>query len=269
MKQIAAIASITFKEGIRDRALYGIFIFSLVVMVTGLVLLSFFMRNLGKVASDFMLSAIAFAGLLLCFFLSSQLLSKDMDKKTIHIVLSKPIKRSQYILGKYLGLLSIQTAATGILSSIALLFLLFSKNQYPLYFKDFQFSVFCIAIWGEWLAFSLINAFILLFASFTSSGFLNILFSISIYVIGETTEEVYRYLQTTTEELIMGTSVRWMISVSRYLIPNFSVFDLKQQAAHGVAVSSGYVLSMSAYALVYIAALLLISTIIFQKRELI
>jgi ABC-type transport system involved in multi-copper enzyme maturation permease subunit len=220
------------------------------------------------VASDFMLSAISFAGLLLSFFVSTQLMAKDIDKKTIYIVLSKPLSRSQYILGKYLGLLFLVTVCTLILSLIALGGLSLSHHLYGEYFGQFRMDIFIIAIFGEWLVFALVNGLILFFASFSSSGFLTLLFSISVYIIGETVEEVHRYIQSATADIMMAESVSFLISGSRYLFPNFSLFDMKTQAAHGISVSLPYLLSITAYAVGYVGILLFLSTLIFEKREL-
>ena len=104
-RKMISLIILYFKEGIRDRALIGIGFFSLLMMVSSLVVVSMFMRELDKVSVDINLSAITFAGLLLTFFVSINLMAKDMDKHTIYCVLSKPFSRSQYIWGKYLGIM--------------------------------------------------------------------------------------------------------------------------------------------------------------------
>ncbi|TWI77203.1 hypothetical protein LZ24_00003 [Desulfobotulus alkaliphilus] len=268
IRGIAALAGITFKEGVRDRALYGIFLFSLFVMVLGLIVLSFFMRELGKVASDFMLSAIAFAGLLLSFFISPQLLAKDLERKTIYVVLAKPFSRSDYILGKYAGILLLVTVATAILAFFALAGMLLAKSMYSAYFQAFRMDAFLLAILGEWLVFALINGLVVFFASFSSSGFLTLLFSVSIYIVGENVETVYRYLQTATAEIPLSGPVHFLIEISRYVFPNMALFDLKAQAAHGILLPFSYVASISVYAASYIAILLFLASFFFKRREL-
>ena len=105
MNRIWALAILTFKEGIRDRALHGITIIGLMMLLATLVITDIFGYEIGKVMVDLNLSTIAFAGLLLTFFVNINLMAKDIDKRTIHCVLSKPISRNEYILGKYFGLI--------------------------------------------------------------------------------------------------------------------------------------------------------------------
>lgn len=265
---IKALAGITFKEGVRDRALYGIFIFSFSVMILGLIVLSFFGQNLDKIASDFMLSSLTFAGLLISFFISPQLVAKDLDRKTIYVILAKPISRSDYILGKYAGILLLVTVATTILAFFALAGVLLAKSMYAAYFEGFRMDAFLLAILGEWLVFALINGLVVFFASFSSSGFLTLLFSVSIYIVGENVETVYRYLQTATAEIPLSGPVHFLIEISRYIFPNMALFDLKAQAAHGILLPFSYVASISVYAAGYIAILLFLASFFFKRREL-
>ena len=94
-RKMISLILLSFKEGVRDRALIGIGLFALFMMSGALVVVSLFMRELHKVSVDINLSAITFAGLLLTFFVSINLISKDIDKHTIYCVLSKPFSRSQ------------------------------------------------------------------------------------------------------------------------------------------------------------------------------
>ncbi|MCW7754190.1 ABC transporter permease subunit [Desulfobotulus sp. H1] len=263
-----ALAGITFKEGVRDRALYGIFIFSFSVMILGLAVLSFFGQNMDKVASDFMLSALTFAGLLISFFISPQLVAKDLERKTIYVLLAKPISRFDYILGKYAGILLLITVATVILAFFAMVGMFLANFFYSSFFQNFRVDAFLLAILGEWLVFALINAIVIFFASFSSSGFLTLLFSVSIYIVGENIETVYRYLQTATEAVPLSSPVLLIIEISRYVFPNMALFDLKAQAAHGILVPFSYVVSISAYAASYIAILLFMASFFFKRREL-
>ena len=103
IRKLFALTVLTFKEGVRDRALFGIGLFSLFMMTGSILVVSMFMRELDKVTVDINLSAITFAGLLLSFFVSINLMAKDIDRHTIYFVLSKSFSRGQYIWGKYLG----------------------------------------------------------------------------------------------------------------------------------------------------------------------
>ena len=104
MKNIWLMAQITFKEGIRNRILLGIFFFAFALCVGNLIITNMFAYDLGKVAIDVGLSIVSIAGLIIIFFMGINLLAKDLDKRTIYMVLSRPISRRQYIIGKFCGL---------------------------------------------------------------------------------------------------------------------------------------------------------------------
>src|SRR3990172_3090754 len=127
MTAIWAIAVITFKEGIRNRAIYGISIFALLLLGANLLISSMIMQEVGKVAVDMALSTVSFAGLLLVLFVGINLMAKDLDKRTIYMVLARPISRAQYIFGKFLGMCLLIVVTVAFLSVLALLSILMLK----------------------------------------------------------------------------------------------------------------------------------------------
>ena len=269
IRKIFALAVLTFKEGVRDRALFGIGIFSLFMMIGSILVVSMFMRELHKVTVDINLSAITFAGLLLSFFVSINLMAKDMDRHTIYSVLSKPFSRSQYIWGKYLGMMLLIITAMAMLTLCASLAIGFTKSQYLLYFQGFSWMEFYKAVYAEVLMFFLLNALIVFFSTITTSSFITLLFSISTYIAGQTIEEVVLFLKTKhAADMAMSQSITTIIDVVQYLLPNLSVFDLKTQSAHAITISWGYLFAITAYAATYAIVLLIIASLIFNRREL-
>ena len=104
MSKICLVASITFKESIRNRALHAIFLLGLVLFTMNMIITGMFNWELGKVAVDVGLSVVSFSGLVIILFLGINVVSGDIDRRSIYQILSRPITKSQYILGKYLGL---------------------------------------------------------------------------------------------------------------------------------------------------------------------
>ncbi len=269
MSKLYALIMLTFKEGVRDRAIFGIGLFSLLLMGFSMIVVSFFMRELNKVAVDINLSAIGFAGLLLTFFVSVNLMAKDIDRHTVYCVLSKPYSRAQYIWGKYLGIMLIIMASFCILTLCSSVTLYLIKIQYANWFIGFSWLEFYKAIYSNLLMFFILNAVVIFFSSITSSSFITLLFSISIYIGGQTIEEVVRYLKTgPSEEIMLSEGVRRIIDIIQYVLPNLSVFDLKVQASHAIVVSWGYLFAITIYAVVYSCILILAGALIFHKREL-
>lgn len=269
LKGIWALALLTFREGVRDRAIIGIGLFSLMMMAVTQIIISFFMRELNKVAVDINLSVITLAGLLLTFFVSINLMAKDIDKKTIYCVLSKPLSRAAYVWGKYLGLLLILAAAFAVLTVFTSLTISVAKLQYANWFGGFSWLEYYKAVYAAFLMLSVLNAIVIFFSSITSSSFITLLFSISVYIGGQTIEEVVLYLKSGAgKESELFGSIEKVIDIVQYILPNLSVFDLKTQAAHAISVSFSYLAGISIYALIYSAVLVLAACLIFNKREL-
>lgn len=269
IQKLFALAVLTFKEGVRDRALFGIGIFSLFMMTGSILVVSMFMRELHKVTVDINLSAITFAGLLLTFFVSINLMAKDMDRHTIYSVMSKPFSRSQYIWGKYLGMMLLIITAMAMLTLCASLAIGFTKSQYLLYFQGFSWIEFYKAVYAELLMFFLLNALIVFFSTITTSSFITLLFSISTYIAGQTIEEVVLFLKTKhAADIALSKSVTLIIDVAQYLLPNLSVFDLKTQSAHAITISWNYLAAITCYSGAYSIVLLIMASLIFSRREL-
>ncbi len=267
LNRLTALMILTFKEGVRDRALVGIGLFSLMLMGASLVVISLFMRELNKVAVDVNLSAITFAGLMMTFFVSINLMAKDMDKHTIYCVLSKPISRSEYIWGKFLGIMLLILAAFVILTGCSTLILLITKTFYSQWFVAFEWLPFYKAVYTELLMFAVLNAMVIFFSTITTSSFITLLFSLSIYIAGQTIEEVVLYLKTQPNIALSGF-VETMIDICQYILPNLAVFDMKINAAHALPISWTYLACVTAYGLIYSSILLVSASLIFRKREL-
>jgi len=269
MKSIFSLAMITFKEGIRNRALFGIVLLALFLFGFNITVAGFFMRDIGKVTVDMNLSALSFAGLLLVFFVGINLMAKDIDRKTIHLVLSKPISRAQYIWGKYLGLQFFVSVSLLLLFTCSCLTIGLLLNLYPDYFVGFSWLNFLIACFFILVKFAVLTAIVVFFSSITSSSLITLIFSLSSYIAGVTIEEVIFYLKTemAMQEKIISETLQIFIDTISYLIPNFSVFDFTLEAAHGLAISSQRIFLSLGYGAVYISILLILASYIFSRRE--
>lgn len=260
---------LTFKEGVRDKAIYGIALFSLMMMFGSMIIMPLFMRELHKVAVDINVSAISLAGLLLTFFVSITMLAKDMDKHTIYSVLSKPYSRTQYIIGKYLGLMLIVLVAYVILLIFSSLTIGVTKVQYATWFKGFDWLSFYQAVYADFLKLMVLNAMVIFFSTVTSGSFITLLFSISTYIAGESIEEVVLYLKTNPADLALKSGIQPLIDVCQYVLPNLSVFDLKIKAAHDLTITWTYLGTITLYSVVYSSVMLILASMVFQRRELV
>ena len=196
-------------------------------------------------------------------------MAKDIDRKTIHLVLSKPVSRTQYIFGKYLGIVlfvSLSLLLLLILSSLTILLLL---ALYPAYFIGFSWSIFYTACFFILIKFCVLTAIVVFFSAITSSSLITLIFSLSSYVAGVTIEEVVFYMRTelAAQEKMVSESLKYFIDFVSYLIPNFSVFDFTIEAAHGLAITGNRLALSLGYGVLYTVILLLLASVIFKRRE--
>ncbi|MFZ3209072.1 MAG: ABC transporter permease [Geobacteraceae bacterium] len=268
MNPLFPIAAITFKEGIRNRAIYGISIIALMMLVVNVLISQMIMQEVGKVAVDLALSTVSFSGILLVIFVGINLMAKDLDRKTIYMVLARPISRAQYIVGKFLGMVGLIVVSNVILGAFAAASLFMLNRIYPAYFQRFSWSMVVLALVFIVLMLVLLSALSFLFASFTSSSFITLVLTIISYLIGNSINEVKALVEAPQAVGIDPSPVTVkVVQVAYYLFPNLSFFDIKTQAAHGLAISPAYICWTVTYGLVYTCLVIAIACLIFNRRE--
>ena len=258
------IALTTFREGIRNRALYGITLIALLLLGVNLMIAGMIPRNVGKMAVDMVLSTISFSGLLVVLFIGINLMAKDLDKRTIYMVLSRPISRSQYIIGKFLGMAMLILATVLFLSIFSSLSIFMIKLTYPDYFERFSWSLVFLAIFFITVMLILLSSLSFLFASFTSTSFITLVLTMIGYIIGQSMRDVKALVEAGIQ--VSPVTVK-LIEAAYYVFPNLSQFDIKMQAAHGLPVSASYVFWTLTYGLVYTCLVITLAALVFRKKE--
>lgn len=262
------LALITFKEGIRNRSIYGISLLALLMLVANFLISDMVGQDVGKVAVDIALSAVSFSGLLLVLFVGINLMAKDLDRKTIYMVLAKPVSRGQYLIGKFLGVTLLVIVCLTILSCFAAFSLLLIKLGHPNYFQRFSWQLVVLSYSFITLMLVLVSALSFLFASFTSTSFVTFILTIISYIIGMSLNDVKALVEAPQAVGIMVSPVTVkVVQVAYYIFPNLSFFDIKTQVAHGLSVPSSYVLGVVVYFAFYTAIVLTLACLIFRKKE--
>lgn len=268
MKTLWPLAIITFKEGIRNRAMYGIFLLALLLCAANFLICGMIMQEVGKVAVDIALSAVSFSGLLLILFVGINLLAKDLDRRTIYMVLARPISRGQYIWGKFLGMVLLIGTAVACLGSCALLSIYSVKWTFPNYFPRFAWEPVFWALALIALMLILLSALGFLFASFTTSSFITLILTVVSYLIGHGIAAIKALVENPEVVGIeVSAATLKLIKVAYYLFPNLSLFDIKLQAAHNLPVSWGYLVGTMTYGTVYTIITVSLAGLIFSRRE--
>lgn len=268
MNTLWPIAYITFKEGIRNRAVLGISLFALLLLGLNIFIANMAPRDVGKVAVDMALSTISFSGLLVVLFVGINLMAKDLDRRTIYMVLSRPISRPEYIIGKFAGIVLLLILTTTSISSLAAVSLFALKAAYPAYFLRFSWPIVLLAILFIMFALVMLSALSFLFASFSSTSFITLVLTIISYLIGQSLGDIRSLIESAAAG---GTPVSpvtiQVVRAACYLFPNLSFFDIKIQAAHGIPVAGSTIIWTVLYGVVYTALAITASSIIFRKKE--
>ena len=267
MTKVISLAYITFKGGIRDRTIHTIVLLALLLLISTPLFSAFSMRQVVPVAVDYNLSTISFIGLLLSIFAGINLITKDIDKRSIYTVISLPISRSQYLIAKFLGLILLIVFSLFILTIFGSISIKLTAYLYPqdinsqIYWLKFFLSIFYIA-----LKLIIIVSAVFLFSSFATSTFLPLVLSFIFYFIGESTEEVKTFIEGVGKERVSSV-VKAVAQLAYYIFPNLSAYDLKPHAIYGLPLDYGNLLFVFLYGIFYTAIILTLSVMIFSRRE--
>lgn len=268
MKPLLALAVITFKEGIRSRAMYGISIFALLLMIANVLLSSMMMQEVGKVAVDMALSTVSFVGLLLVFFVGINLVAKDLERKTIYMVLARPLSRSQYIWGKFMGIVALIIISVVIISLFAVASIIILKFSYPMFFTRFSWLMLLLSLSFTTMSLIIVSAMSFLFASFSSTSFISLVLTIVSYLIGSSINGVKALLEIPHDIGERSSPIiLYGVKIAYYIFPNLSLFDIKTQAAHGLEIPVSYIFWTFSYGIVYTGIIITLACFIFKKRE--
>ena len=257
MKNVLIVATNTFREAVRDRVLYNLVFFALLMMVAAILVGQISIDIEKSVIISLGLTAISVIGLFIAVFIGVGLVSKEMDKRTLYALLAKPLERWEFLLGKYCGLLmtlSVNTAAMALGLYAALW-----TVKHPLAGPD---AYVLVAVYLILLKLALIVALAMLFSCFTTP-FLAILFTAGIYVAGVFAADL-RQMKVVKLE---AATVKMLRAIS-YALPNFENFNVMGAVAHGRPVPGLLVWNATLYAILYGAMVLAIASAVFSRRNL-
>ncbi len=255
------IAKNTLKEAIRDKILYNILFFAILIIGASILLATLTVGEQSKIIIDVGLASINIFGLLMAIFLGIGLISKEIEKRTIYNILSKPVSRISFLAGKYMGLIS--TIALNIVIMTISLYIIMIINKWR-----WGESIFTVnyhiwkAIYLILIELMVVTAIAMFFSTFSSSSTISALLTLGVYMVGHLTEDLQVFGHRLKNPFIKGVT-----DILYYFLPNLDNFDVKGRVVHNLPVTSSYILLVTAYGLMYIIILFIASGIIFQRRE--
>jgi ABC-type transport system involved in multi-copper enzyme maturation permease subunit len=254
LMRIWAIASNTFRETIRDRILFVLGFYALISISAWRLLPDISGAAQDKILTDLGPASASLLGVIVAIFVGTNLINKEIEKRTVFVLLTKPIHSAEFILGKHLGLSAVLAILVAGMTAIYLIILSLAHINY--YLVPLLLTALFL-----FLELALITAAALLFGVFTSS-ILAVLLTFSLYLVGHLSEGMVKLGGLTRNQGFQ------QLTDNLYLIlPDLSRLDLKNDAVYGVIPQLDVMLLNAGYALVYTAALLLVTTVVFSRRQ--
>jgi ABC-type transport system involved in multi-copper enzyme maturation permease subunit len=254
MGKIIAIALNTFRESIRDRIFYSLLAFAILMLGSSVILGYLTIGDSLKIIKDFGLSSIAIFGTLIAVFVGIGLVYKEMEKRTIYLILSKPVDRRQFLLGKYCGL-SLTLMVEVLVMTIGLFVLCyFNKPEIP---WELLYAIIPIIF-----ELQLILAVALFFSTF-ASPFLSGLFTLSLFIVGHSSSDLKVLVENSDNVVLKG-----VCNILYYALPNFENLNFKARVVHHLPISLNEIGFSLLYASVFISLILILAILIFQHRDI-
>jgi ABC-type transport system involved in multi-copper enzyme maturation permease subunit len=251
--KLKAITINTFIEATRNKIFYLLIVFGVICALSSQIISYLVIEDSAKVIKDVGLASINFFSVLIAVFTGINLVYKEIDKKTIYNIISKPISRSSFIIGKFLGLATTLLIALISMFFIFFIFLFISTGQ-----LEIRIFIYFLFLFMELL---IVIAISVVFSSF-STPILSSIFTISLYLIGQV---LWTFNQFKGD--ISSTFERALFYSFYYILPNLEKFNIKSQIVMNTNISAYHIWNSILYAVVYVGAVLILAILIFNQKE--
>lgn len=265
--RVQLVAWHVFKEGARDRVLFTVVGFSVLLFGASLLLGQLTAGQDMKIIKDLGLAVIEVSGVLMSVLIGVGLVAREIDRRSIYGLLARPVRRWEFIIGKYVGLL--MTLAGNIAVMTLALYAVLAWMQWtatPVIRASWEAPALdpaiLIAVVLIMAELAVLTAVALFFSTFSSTGLWSTLFSLGVFVAGQFSGEL-RNLATTLGSRAVGVVGK----IVGLILPSFSAFDVKAQVVHGLPIPLEYLGMTLAYGALYAAAVLTATIAIFNRRE--
>jgi len=267
--RIGVVAWHVFKENVRDRVLYGIGAFAVLLVAASVVIGSLTAGQDVKIIKDLGLATIEIAGVLMSVFIGVGLVAREIERKSIFALLAKPLPRWEFVIGKYAGLLL--TILVNLAAMTAAFYLVLTwmwwtspenvRLSWTVPAVDPRILVVVLLIFAE---LALLTAIALFFSTFSSSALWSVAFTAGLFVVGLTSDDLRHFGDIVDVEPV----VAWLVAAVGWVVPDFSATsDTKIYVVQGLPIATGYVAETLVYVAVYTATLLAAAVGIFSRRE--
>ncbi len=266
MRVIASIALNVFKESVRDKVLYNLVFFAVLLIGTSYLIGQLTAGQDIKIIKDLGLSATAIFGLFIAVFIGIGLVWKEVDRRSIYSLLTKPMTRKGFILGKYAGLVltlfvNIAIMAAALFAVLGAMKVLAPPALTAALDAPATDPRLLVAIALIFVELALVTAIALFFSTF-SSPMLSAAFTFGLYIVGHFNADLKHF-----EQVVDSRVAAYLARGLYYVLPNLAPFDIKAAVVHGQPVAAGYVAMTVGYGIVYITFVLVAAMLVFGRRD--
>jgi len=265
LREVYLIALNSFREAVRDKIPYVVLLTAIGLAAFSVLLGEWSVFDREFVVKSTTITIVSLSGFFIALFAGVGQVQREIQKKTIHTILSKPVSRSAFLLGKYIGLLALLLMHVSLLS-LTLIFVLWATSS----------AITAPVIQACYLVFwelAIVLAFAILFSTY-SSALISSIFSFGMYLIGNLGNQilkeihlVYRMSEDGSFLQQHGQLIYNLAKLINYIIPNLFKFNASMQAAHNIALEPSYIIWMSIYALGYSAVVLCLAVALFKNKD--
>ena len=266
MRATLLVAAHVFRDSFRDKVLYGIVAFAVLLMASSFLIGQLTAGQDVKIIKDLGLAAMSLFGLFIAIFIGIGLVSREIERRSIYAVLAKPVQRYEFIVGKYLGLVGTLLVNLAIMAAayyVVLTYMAYTvpsgalKGEPPATDPRLLIAVGLIAA-----ELALVTAVALFWSTFSSSALLSAGLTAGLWIAGQFGSDLRNF-----DQVVQSPAAVEIARGLYYVLPNFAAFDVKMQVVHGLPVGARYVAVTLGYGAVYIAMLIVASVLIFSRRD--
>uniref|UniRef100_A0A7V3PSC8 ABC transporter permease n=1 Tax=candidate division WOR-3 bacterium TaxID=2052148 RepID=A0A7V3PSC8_UNCW3 len=251
--RIFGIAFNTFRESVRDRVLVALIIIAILVMASAKVIQPVALGEAEKIIKDLGLSAITLFCVLIAILVGGRIVYREVEKRTIYLLLARPVHRAEFIIGKYLGMMLVLTVSL-VMMTAGFYLVLFISGVKPDPRLLWAVLMTCFEL-------SILTAVAILFSTFVTP-IASAVFTFFIYFIGHSIP-LLKQLAAISPAVV----VKFIGLFLYYLLPNLTNFNIRGDVVHGAPLNPLAMVIASGYSIVYTFTLLLIAVIVFNRRD--
>jgi ABC-type transport system involved in multi-copper enzyme maturation permease subunit len=252
LSRIVAVTANTFRETVRERVLYNLVFFAILMTLSGLLLGQLSIRQDEKIIKDIGLAAMDLFGTAIALFIGVGLVSKEIERRSLYPLLAKPLTRDELYLGKFLGLAFTLLVNIAVMAAGLYLTLLATGRGLDL--------GLLAAIYPIFLSLLLVVAIAMLFSTMTSIV-LSAVSTLGVVMAGHFSDVIRNMKQ------VAPGAPEWLVKLLYYALPNFRAFDFKDHAAYGDPIPLSALGEVTLYAAAYVGLLLVAGLALFRRKD--